>query len=52
MVRIFTVKLVMSKSGLPCAKFVGKDTTKRMTRGIPSHIYRDMLPWMILSRKK
>jgi hypothetical protein len=33
LVRIFTAKLVMKKSGLLCTKFVGKDTTRRTTPG-------------------
>jgi len=39
LVRIFTAKLVIGNSGLPCTKLVGKDTTKRMIRWSPSHIY-------------
>jgi hypothetical protein len=33
LVRIFTAKLVMEKSGLLCTMFVGKDTTRRTTPG-------------------
>jgi hypothetical protein len=40
----------MSKSELLFTKFVGKDTTRRTTPGIPSHIYRDILPWSKRSR--
>ena len=37
---------------LLCTKFVGKDTTRRTTPGIPSHIYRDMIPWSKRSRNR
>jgi hypothetical protein len=46
LVRTFTVKFVMSKSELLFTKFVRKDTTRRTTPGSPSHIHRDILPWL------
>ena len=35
LVRTFTVKLLMTMSGLLFTKFVGKDTTRRRTPEIP-----------------
>jgi hypothetical protein len=50
LVRIFTLRLMMTRWRRLCIKFVGTDTIERVIHGNRSYIYRDMLAWSINSR--
>ncbi len=45
LVRIFTVRLMMTRWRWLCIKFVGSDMIKRVIHGNRSHIYTDILAW-------